>query len=53
MIDRRGELHLTQQQLAAAAGLQQSVISRIEQGSANPPPARSAPSPVLLTPASP
>ena len=32
IIDRRRELHLTQQQVAAAAGLHQSVVSRIEQG---------------------
>ena len=36
IIDRRRELHLTQQQVAAASGLQQSVVSRIEQGVANP-----------------
>lgn len=36
IIDRRRELHLTQQQVAAAAGLHQSVVSRIEQGVANP-----------------
>ena len=36
IIDRRHELHLTQQQVAAAAGLHQSVVSRIEQGVANP-----------------
>ena len=32
----RHELHLTQQQVAAASGLHQSVVSRIEQGVANP-----------------
>ena len=36
VIDRRRELHLTQQQVAAASGLHQSVVSRIEQGVANP-----------------
>lgn len=36
IIDRRRELHLTQAQVAAAAGLHQSVVSRIEQGVANP-----------------
>ena len=36
IIDRRRELHLTQQQVAAAAGLHQSVVSRIEQGVADP-----------------
>jgi len=36
IIDRRRELHLTQQQVAAASGLHQSVVSRIEQGVANP-----------------
>lgn len=36
IIDRRRELGLTQQQVAAAAGLHQSVVSRIEQGLANP-----------------
>jgi len=36
IIDRRRELHLTQQQAAAAAGLHQSVVSRIEPGVANP-----------------
>ena len=36
IIDRRPELHLTQQQVSAAAGLHQSVVSRIEQGVANP-----------------
>ena len=36
VIDRRRELHLTQQQVAAAAGLHQSVVSRIEQGVADP-----------------
>lgn len=36
IIDRRRALHLTQQQVAAAAGLHQSVVSRIEQGVSNP-----------------
>jgi len=36
IIDRRRELHMTQQQVAAASGLHQSVVSRIEQGAANP-----------------
>ena len=36
IIDRRRELHLTQQQVAAASGLHQCVVSRIEQGVANP-----------------
>ena len=36
IIDRRRELHLTQQEVAAASGLHQSVVSRIEQGVANP-----------------
>ena len=36
IVDRRRELHLTQQQAAAASGLHQSVVSRIEQGVANP-----------------
>ena len=36
IIDRRRELHVTQQQVAAASGLHQSVVSRIEQGVANP-----------------
>ena len=36
IIDRRRELYLTQQQVAAAAGLHQSVVSRIEQGVADP-----------------
>ncbi len=36
IIDRRRALHLTQQQVAAASGLHQSVVSRIEQGVANP-----------------
>jgi ribosome-binding protein aMBF1 (putative translation factor) len=36
IIDRRRELRLTQQQVATAAGLHQSVVSRIEQGVANP-----------------
>lgn len=36
LIDRRRALHMTQQELAAASGLHQSVVSRIEQGVANP-----------------
>ena len=36
IIDSRRELHLTQQEVAAASGLHQSVVSRIEQGVANP-----------------
>jgi ribosome-binding protein aMBF1 (putative translation factor) len=36
IIDRRRVLHMTQEQVAAAAGLHQSVVSRIEQGVANP-----------------
>jgi ribosome-binding protein aMBF1 (putative translation factor) len=36
LIDRRRALHMTQQDLAAASGLHQSVVSRIEQGVANP-----------------
>ena len=36
IVERRRELHLTQQQVAAASGLHQSVVSRIEQGVANP-----------------
>jgi len=36
LIDRRRALNMTQQDLAAAAGLHQSVVSRIEQGVANP-----------------
>ena len=36
IIDRRRELHLSQEQVAAASGLNQSVVSRIEQGVANP-----------------
>lgn len=36
IVDRRRELHMTQQQVAAASGLHQSVVSRIEQGVANP-----------------
>lgn len=36
IIDRRRALGLTQQQVADAAGLHQSVVSRIEQGVANP-----------------
>lgn len=36
VIDRRRALRMTQQELAAASGLHQSVVSRIEQGVANP-----------------
>jgi DNA-binding XRE family transcriptional regulator len=36
VMERRRELHMTQQQLAEASGLHQSVVSRIEQGVANP-----------------
>ena len=36
IVDRRRELGLTQQQVAEAAGLHQSVVSRVEQGVANP-----------------
>ncbi len=36
VIERRRELHMTQQQLADASGLHQTVVSRIEQGIANP-----------------
>jgi hypothetical protein len=36
LVDRRRELHLTQAQVAAASGLDQSVVSRIEQGLGNP-----------------
>jgi transcriptional regulator with XRE-family HTH domain len=36
IVDRRRELGLTQQRVAAAAGLHQSVVSRIEQGVADP-----------------
>jgi HTH-type transcriptional regulator/antitoxin HipB len=36
LIARRRQLGLTQAQLAAASGIAQAVISRIEQGSANP-----------------
>ncbi len=36
IVDRRRVLHMTQQELAAASGLHQSVVSRIEQGVANP-----------------
>ncbi len=36
LIDRRRALHMTQQELAMASGLHQSVVSRIEQGVANP-----------------
>jgi ribosome-binding protein aMBF1 (putative translation factor) len=36
IIDRRRELHMTQGQVAEASGLHQSVVSRIEQGLANP-----------------
>lgn len=36
LIDRRLELHMTQAQVAAASGLDQSVVSRVEQGLGNP-----------------
>jgi ribosome-binding protein aMBF1 (putative translation factor) len=36
IIDRRRERQMTQQQLAEASGLHQSMVSRIEQGVANP-----------------
>lgn len=36
VMERRRELHMTQQQLADASGLHQAVVSRIEQGVANP-----------------
>ena len=36
LIGRRQELHMTQQQLAAASGIRQSEISRIEGGNGNP-----------------
>lgn len=36
VLERRRELHMTQQQLADASGLHQTVVSRIEQGVANP-----------------
>jgi DNA-binding XRE family transcriptional regulator len=36
LIGRRQALHMTQQQLAAAAGIRQSEISRIESGHGNP-----------------
>jgi len=36
LIGRRIELHMTQKQLAAASGVRQSEISRIESGHANP-----------------
>ena len=36
LIERRRELGMTQVQLAAATGIAQSMISRIEQGNANP-----------------
>jgi len=36
IIDRRRALRMTQQELAAASGLHQSVVSRIEQGVSNP-----------------
>jgi DNA-binding XRE family transcriptional regulator len=36
IIDRRLELHMTQAQVAAASGLDQSVVSRVEQGLGNP-----------------
>ena len=36
LIARRRELRMTQQQLAAASGIHQSEISRIESGNGNP-----------------
>ena len=36
IVDRRRALRMTQQELADASGLHQSVVSRIEQGVANP-----------------
>jgi transcriptional regulator with XRE-family HTH domain len=36
LIARRRELRMTQQQLAAASGIHQSEISRIEGGNGNP-----------------
>ena len=36
LIGRRQALHMTQQQLAAASGIRQSEISRIESGNSNP-----------------
>jgi transcriptional regulator with XRE-family HTH domain len=36
LIGHRQELHMTQQQLAAASGIRQSEISRIESGNGNP-----------------
>ena len=36
LISRRRSLHMTQQQLAAASGIRQSEISRIEGGNGNP-----------------
>ena len=36
LISRRRELRMTQQQLAAASGIHQSEISRIESGHGNP-----------------
>jgi transcriptional regulator with XRE-family HTH domain len=36
LIERRRELGFTQVQLASASGIAQAVISRIEQGNANP-----------------
>jgi len=36
LIGRRQTLHMTQQQLAAASGIRQSEISRIEGGNGNP-----------------
>ena len=36
LIGRRLALHMTQQQLAAASGIRQSEISRIESGHGNP-----------------
>jgi DNA-binding XRE family transcriptional regulator len=36
LIGRRQVLHMTQQQLAAASGIRQNEISRIESGNGNP-----------------
>jgi len=36
LLARRRELHMTQQQLAAASGIRQSEISSIESGNGNP-----------------
>jgi len=36
LIGRRRALHMTQQQLAAASGIRQSEISRVESGNGNP-----------------